>query len=295
MEKGQLRCDANISIRPEGATYLGCRVELKNLNSISGVCNGVRHEIQRQICTLERGEKIQQQTRRWEANRSESFPMRTKEDAQDYRYFTDPDLCPICLSEDDIEVRRKAMVELPFAKQERYLQDLRLPYTVTSVLCPDKHLSDFFEAALEFYPKNPLAIANWIANDLLRELAALPSGMAHGEILKLTPRHVADLVELIDQGALSKQSAKEVFIEMFSQGRRPREIVEEKNLGLAVNSEDLMEICRQVIVNFPKPAEEFRAGKEKALNVLKGQVMKQTQGKAPATAIDRHLRELLLH
>lgn len=292
MEKGQMRCDANISIRPIGADYLGTKVELKNLNSISGVCNGIEHEIKRQILCVESGGKVEQETRRWDADKATSYTMRSKEDAHDYRYFTDPDLCPIVLSEEVIAEQIAKVPELPFVKQERYLKELALPYTVTSVLCPEKQLSDFFEAALAVYDKNPLAIANWIANDLLRELSGQDFHSAWQQ-LKLTPQAVAELVQLIDDKILSKQSAKEVFLEMFRTGISPREIVREKGLEMQVDVDALRKLCQETIAEFPKPVAEFRAGKEKAINVLKGQMMRKTQGKAPVELIDQLLLECL--
>jgi aspartyl-tRNA(Asn)/glutamyl-tRNA(Gln) amidotransferase subunit B len=288
MEKGQMRCDANVSIRATGSTALGTKVELKNLNSISGVCNGVRHEIQRQIRAIEAGEAIVQETRRWDAEKNNSTSMRSKESAHDYRYFTDPDLFPITLSEAQIEEQRKQVPELPFVKQERYLTTLHLPYTVTSVLCPDKRLSDFFEATLALYNKNPLSTANWIANDLLRESVGQP-----WESLELTPQHLAELVRLVDDGIVSKQSAKEVFLAAFQTGEMPSKIVRDKGLEVSVDTDELRTLCEEVIAAFPKPVAEYRAGKEKALNVLKGQLMKRTQGKVPVSAIDKVLAECL--
>ena len=288
MEKGQMRCDANVSIRPVGATYLGTKVELKNLNSISGVCSGIQHEIKRQICLVESGGKVEQETRRWDAEKNESSTMRSKEDAHDYRYFTDPDLCPITLSEEMIAEQVSHLPELPFVKQERYFKELHLPYTVTSVLCPERHLSQFFESALQSYSKNPLAIANWIANDLLREMAG-----KSWQTLKIKPEAIAELVKLIDEQVLSKQSAKEVFLEMFQTGVSPQQIVKEKGLEMHVDVDALRQMCQDVIREFPKPVAEFRAGKEKALNVLKGQLMKRTQGKAPVQLIDQLLLECL--
>lgn len=288
MEKGQMRCDANVSIRPVGATQLGTKVELKNLNSISGVCNGIQNEIQRQIRLVESGGRVEQETRRWNAEKGESTSMRSKEDAHDYRYFTDPDLCPIVLSEAQIAKQGALIPELPFAKQERYLKELQLPYTVTSVICPDRQLSDFFEAACAVYSKNPLAIANWIANDLLRECGNQPWGT-----LKVIPQTIAELVQLIDTQILSKQSAKEVFLEMCHNGTPPRQIIREKGLEMKVDTEALRQLCQQTIQEFPKPVVEYRAGKVKALNVLKGQMMKKTQGKVPPKIIEDLLVECL--
>ena len=290
MEKGQMRCDANVSIRPIGANYLGTKVELKNLNSISGVCNGIEHEIKRQIAMVEAGERIEQETRRWDAEKNESTSMRSKEDAHDYRYFTDPDLCPIVLSEEIIAEQVAKIPELPFAKQERYLHELQLPYTITSVICFDKSLSDFFEKALSIYPKNPQAIANWIANDLLREMS---NGTSSWEQLKITSQMIAELVQLIDSQVLSKQSAKEVFLEMYTSGISPKQIVKDKGLEMKVDRDALRKLCEEVVAEFPKPVAEFRAGKEKAINVLKGQMMKKTQGKAPVDIIEQLLLEVL--
>ena len=290
MEKGQMRCDANVSIRPKGETRLGTKVELKNLNSISGVCNGIEHEIKRQIALVEAGGTIEQETRRWDAEKNLSTSMRSKEDAHDYRYFTDPDLCPITLSEALIEEQIKKIPELPFVKQERYLQDLRLPYTVTSVICYDKPLSQFFENALATYSKNPLAIANWIANDLLREMSDSATTWTS---LKITPQSVAQLVQLIDDQVLSKQSAKEVFLEMFKTGNAPQQIVTEKGLEMKVDTAALRKLCEDIVTEFPKPVAEYRAGKEKAINVLKGQIMRKTQGKAPVDIIEKLLLEVL--
>jgi aspartyl-tRNA(Asn)/glutamyl-tRNA(Gln) amidotransferase subunit B len=256
------------------------------------VCNGVRHEVNRQLNAIKQDKAVVQETRRWDADRSESFVMRSKEDAHDYRYFTDPDLCPIRLSETDIQAQKKTLPEFPFDNQERYLRMLQLPYTVTSVICPDKRLSDFFESALGFYAKNPLGIANWIANDLLRELAVEDVHQAWKN-LKMAPHQVAALVKLVDSGIISKQSAKEVFDATFKTGEDPQKIVKNRGLEISVDMDALKVMCTEIIDAFPKPTEEFRSGKEKALNVLKGQVVKRTQGKVPISEVDRLLRELL--
>lgn len=292
MEKGQLRCDANISVRPKGSLLLGTKVELKNMNSISGVCGGVEHEIARQVHAISQGEAIVQETRRWDAESGTSVSMRSKEDAHDYRYFPDPDLKPIRLSEQCIAELSNVLPERPFVKQERYQKEFNLPYTVTSVICPDKRLSDFFELALKNYDKNPLGLANWIANDLLRELSGEDRQSAWKQ-LKILPEHVTELTQLIDQGKLSKQSAKEVFVIMCQTGEMPQAIVKARGLEMSFDVEHLKQICKEVIAAFSQAAEEFRGGKEKAINVLKGQVMKHTQGKVPAAEVDRTLRSLL--
>ncbi len=173
MEKGQMRCDANISVRPRGQTALGTKVELKNLNSISGVRDGVAHEIKRQIAAVRRGETIVQETRRFDMENGTSVSMRTKEMAHDYRYFPDPDLMPVKIDETMLERLRAQVPELAFDKQRRFYEQFQLPYTITSVLVPDRALSDWFEAAVADQPARAQAIANWIVNDLLRELGGL--------------------------------------------------------------------------------------------------------------------------
>jgi aspartyl-tRNA(Asn)/glutamyl-tRNA(Gln) amidotransferase subunit B len=293
MEKGQLRCDANVSIRPMGSVTFGTKVELKNLNSISGVCGGIEHEMRRQIAILESGGTVVQETRRWDAERGVSTSMRGKEDAHDYRYFPDPDLPPLHLSADFVDSLRRELPELPFAKQRRYAEQYRLPYTVTSVLCPNKDLADFFETALAENDDNPLAIANWIANDLIREISAGERGEADLSAVKIRPPHLAQLVRLTDLGVLSKQSAKEVFVEMFRTGDPPGPIVDRKGLRMTRDAGALEEVCRSVIGAFPQPAAEFKAGKDKAINVLKGQVMQRLSGRAPPSDVDATLRALL--
>jgi aspartyl-tRNA(Asn)/glutamyl-tRNA(Gln) amidotransferase subunit B len=292
MEKGQLRCDANVSVRPRGSTSLGTKVELKNLNSISGVCGGVEHEIRRQIEILESGGTVVQETRRWDAERGVGTSMRGKEDAHDYRYFPDPDLPPLHLSPDFVASLRRELPELPFDKQRRYAEQYRLPYTVTSVICPNVGLADFFEAALAEDDGNPLAIANWIANDLIREISA-EGADADLSASKIRPSHLAQLVRLTDAGVLSKQSAKEVFVEMFRTGDPPEPIVDRRGLRMTRDTGALEEVCRSVIEAFPQAAAEFRAGKDKALNVLKGQVMKGLSGRAVPSDVDAALRALL--
>ncbi len=288
MEKGQMRCDANISVRPVGSKTLGTKVELKNLNSISGVCNGVTHEIKRQIDILNSGGSIGQETRRWDAQKSTSFSMRSKEDAHDYRYFPDPDLMPVRLSREMKDAVRQSLPELPFAKQERFFQQYQLPFTITSVLCPDKTLSDFFEEAVKIH-NNPKAIANLLTNDFLRELGS----RSWQEAVKVQPQQLAKLVQLVDNQTISKQTAQDVFIEMFQSGSDPDVIIKSKGLAQVVNDQHLEVLCAQAIEDNPKAVQEYRSGKLTALNALKGPIMKATQGTANPQTIDATLRRLL--
>jgi aspartyl-tRNA(Asn)/glutamyl-tRNA(Gln) amidotransferase subunit B len=294
MEKGQMRCDANVSIRPAGERQLGTKVEIKNLNTISGVRNGIAYEIKRQTQCLEQGEAIIQETRRWNAEKGITTSMRSKEMAHDYRYFPDPDLMPVMMPRECVARLQAEIPELPFEKQRRFYEQYELPYTITSVFCPDYELSAFYEKAVAGYNK-PKQIANLIANDLLRDLSAAgDNGSLPLSACKVTPEAIAALVKLVDDGLISKQIAQDVFEEMFSTGEMPEAIVAKKGLQQTSDQSALEAICLEVIASNPKPVEEVKAGKEKAINALKGQVMKLTQGKANPKVIDDTLRKLIL-
>jgi len=295
MEKGQLRCDANVSLKPAGGDVLGTRTEMKNLNSISNVKAAIEYEIERQTDVLLSGNTVVQETRRWDVERGISFPLRGKEEAHDYRYFPDPDLMPVELDRERVEALRAGLPERPFDKQRRFEKDYGLPYTVTTVLCPDRELGEFFEAALETHHA-PKLIANYVANDLLRELSA---GSEHGEhaldvsACKLTPAHVGSLAKLIDDGVISKQIAKEVFAEMFATGDMPEAIVETKGLKQSNDTGEIGALCREAIAGNRKAVDQYKAGNEKAINALKGPVMKATKGKANPAMLDELLKKLI--
>jgi aspartyl-tRNA(Asn)/glutamyl-tRNA(Gln) amidotransferase subunit B len=295
MEKGQLRCDANISVRPKGSGELNTRTEMKNLNSVSAVRASVDYEIRRQIRVYQEGGMVVQETRRWNPDTGHTSSMRGKEQAHDYRYFPDPDLMPVELDRAWLEELRAALPEAVFDRQRRFAEQYGLPYTVTSVLCPNRALGDFFEEAVKLHD-NPKALANLVANDLLRELSA---GRAEGEgplpreRWPLQPEHLAGLVRLIDEGVISRQMAKDVFTEMVGTGKEAAAIVEDKGLRQTSDTGELEKLCREAIENNPKAAEEFRAGKDKAINALKGRVMKATRGQANPETVDAVLRGLL--
>lgn len=294
MEKGQMRCDANVSIRPVGQAELGTKVEIKNLNTISGVRNGITYEIKRQTECMETGEPIVQETRRWNAEKGITTSMRSKEMSHDYRYFPDPDLMPVEMPRECVNRLKAEIPELPFEKQRRFYEQYELPYTITSVFCPDYELSMFYEKAVAAYNK-PKQIANLIANDLLRDLAAAgENGALPLAECKVTPEGIAGLVKLVDEGVISKQIAQDVFEEMFKTGEMPDVIVEKKGLQQTSDTGELEAICLEVIANNPKPVEQMKEGKEKAINALKGQVMKLTQGKANPKVVDEMLKALIL-
>ena len=292
MEKGQLRCDANISIRPVGETKLGTKVELKNLNSISYVRDGIAHEIKRQLAVVAAGGKLIQETRDYDGQTGTSQSLRSKEMAHDYRYFPDPDLMPVQVDAAWKEKLRAECPELPFDKQRRFLRDYQVPYTITSVLIPERELSDLFEASAKLAgPGRAQAVGNWIANDLLRELSAAKLPLAAA---KLTPASLAELVGLIEAGTLLNAAAKEVFVAMFVTGEAPATVV--ARLGLAAAPSDAGELeawCRDSIAANPKALAEFKAGKDSAINAFKGPVMKAGKGKANPKLVDETLRRLL--
>lgn len=289
MEKGQLRCDANISIRPVGETKLGTKVELKNLNSISFVRDGIAHEIRRQTAVVGAGGLIVQETRQYDGETGASSAMRSKEGAHDYRYFPDPDLMPVKVDEAWLAAIRATVPERMFDRQRRYQEKFQLPYTLTSVLVPHAALGAFFEAAAAIGGP-PQALANWIANDLQRELAA--AGVALAES-KIRPGHVAGLVALVESGVISSNIAKEVFAEMFATGEQPDAIVGRKGLRQSTDTGELEQWVADAIAGNARAAAEFKAGNEKALNAIKGAVMKASKGKANPQLADEMMRRQL--
>ena len=292
MEKGQLRCDANISIRPVGQTRLGTKVELKNLNSISFVRDGIAHEIKRQIGVVEGGGTIVQETRDYDGMAGTSQSLRSKEEAHDYRYFPDPDLMPVVVDEAWKFRIRAECPELPFAKQRRFFEEHQLPYTLTSVLVWDRALADFFEETARLAgPGKAQAVGNWIVNDLLRELGQARQSIAESRV---RPAHIAALVKLIDAGVVLNPAAKEIFVEMAGTGEPPEAIAERRGLKAApTDANELEQWCRDAIASNAKALAEFKSGKDSAINAFKGPVMKAAKGKANPKLVDETLRRLL--
>jgi aspartyl-tRNA(Asn)/glutamyl-tRNA(Gln) amidotransferase subunit B len=269
MEKGQLRCDANISVRPLGQQKFGEKVEIKNLNSISGVRRALAYEIQRQTATVQKGGKITQETRRWDDEAGVTSVMRTKEDAHDYRYFPEPDLVPVMVSAAMVEEARRLLPELPEMRRRRLVQQYGLPEYDAEVLVADAAVATYYEEAVA-QSKNPKAISNWIMTELLPKFAAN----------RITPVQLAELVGLIDAGQLSGKMAKEVFGEMFVTGKSAGAIVKEKGLSQVSDAGALEALAEEAIRANPKSVADYRAGNVAAINFLKGQVMKLSKGKA---------------
>ena len=275
MEKGQLRCDCNISVRPATQTEFGAKIEIKNMNSISGVRRALAYEIKRQIAKLERSEELEQETRGWDDAAGESFLMRSKESAHDYRYFPDPDLVPV-KSKVLLSDARAGLPELPKEKRRRFVEQYEVTPYDAGVLANDLDLAKYFEAAAQ-NSKRPKAIANWILNDLQSALSEAGKTMADCAI---PPAALSELAALIDSGKISGKQGKEVFAEMFATGKGADAIVREKGIEQLSDIGAIETFADQVIAANPKPVANFKAGNAASLNFLKGQLMKLSKGKA---------------
>lgn len=290
MQEGSLRFDVNLSVRPAGSTQFGTRTEIKNLNSFRALVNAIENEAKRQIEVLESGGQVEQETRKWDDIRGINTPLRSKEEAHDYRYFPEPDLVPVVLERDYVERLRSELPELPHVKKERYVKELGLPEYDAGVITASLPLAQFFEACVEKYRGEPKTVSNWVMGELMRILN--DRGMEPGDI-PFPPEYLAKLIELIDEGTISGSAAKKVFEEMFNTRQEPRAIVEK--LGLVqINDEGaLREIVGKVLQNNPKSVEDYKNGKKKAFGFLVGQTMRETRGKANPQLVNKILTELL--
>jgi aspartyl-tRNA(Asn)/glutamyl-tRNA(Gln) amidotransferase subunit B len=280
MEKGQLRCDVNVSVRPVGTEKYGTKIEVKNLNSISGVRRALAFEIPRQIEVLRSGGTLQQETRRWDDARGETTLMRIKESAHDYRYFPDPDLLPVKTAS-LVEAAMARKPELPWEKRARFVSEFGVSDYDASVLANDLALASYFETAARG-AKKPKNVANWILNDLQSAISSASIGIAECPV---APHALDELVNLIDAGSINSKQGKEVFAEMFSTGKSATAIVDEKGLKQESDTSAIEAFVDEAIATNPGPVADYKAGKVSALNFLKGQVMKLSKGKAnPALA-----------
>jgi aspartyl-tRNA(Asn)/glutamyl-tRNA(Gln) amidotransferase subunit B len=282
MEEGSFRCDANVSVRPRGATELGVKVEVKNMNSFRNVERAIAFELERQAETLADGGSLVQETRLWDADREETRSMRTKESAHDYRYFPDPDLPPVLLAEEFIARIRRELPELPAARRARFVDALGLPPYDAEVLTARRDVADYFEAVLAAHPNaNAKAASNWIMGDLLRvlherKLDTAPTITAW----PVAPAHLAELIALIDDGTISGKIAKTVFEEMLNADEAPRAIVARTGLVQVSDGGAIEKIVDEVLAANPDKVAEFRDGKDKLQGFFVGQVMKAMGGKA---------------
>jgi aspartyl-tRNA(Asn)/glutamyl-tRNA(Gln) amidotransferase subunit B len=291
MEKGNMRCDVNISVRPEGQAELGSKVELKNLNSMSAVRRAIKFETERQIDCLERGEKIMQSTRRWDDDRGETTLMRTKEDAHDYRYFPDPDLIPLRTAP-LLERVRPQVPELPHEKRARFERDYGCSAYDAGVLASEKELAAYYETAVAADPAVPAKkIANWVINDLLGLLKDSEAGIG---ACPVKPEALTALVAIVEAGKISNNQAKEVFAEMFGSGGSAAEIVQAKGFEQVSDTGALEAIVDQILAANPDKVAEVRSGNEKAMNWFTGQAMKASQGKANPKIVTEIVRKKVL-
>ena len=288
MEKGQMRCDCNVSVRPEGQVEYGTKIEIKNMNTISGVRRALTYEIARQIEAVSRGEKLVQETRRWDDAAGQTFLMRTKEYAHDYRYFPDPDLLPVKTEAFMGEVQQR-MPELPTAKRARFESQYGVSAYDAGVLANDLPLANYFEQAAK-HAKKPKNVANWLLNDLQSMLGAANKTI---EECPISADALDELVNLIDDGKINSTQAKEVFLEMFTTGKPANVIVEEKGLKQESDLGAIEALCQEVLDANPKAIAEYKAGKTASINFLKGQVMKRSQGKANPNIVGEVLARLL--
>ncbi|HEY5543856.1 MAG TPA: Asp-tRNA(Asn)/Glu-tRNA(Gln) amidotransferase subunit GatB [Candidatus Binatia bacterium] len=293
MEEGSFRCDANISVRPQGSERLGTKVEIKNLNSFRAVDHALGFEIERQIETLSRGGKVSQETRLWDEQREETRSMRSKESAHDYRYFPDPDLLPLTVDDNWIAEIIATLPELAAARKQRYMSDYGLPAYDAELLTSRKDVADYFEDAVKIHA-NPKALSNWIIGDLFRELKE----RRLDEQLYITkwpvePERLAQMVQLIDRGKISGKIAKTVFEAMLDSDQLPQQIVNEKGLEQVSDLSSIETAIDQVLAANVKQVEQYRSGNEKVFGFIVGQIMKATHGKANPQKVNEVLRAKL--
>jgi len=289
MEEGSFRCDANISLRPKGEEKFGIRAELKNMNSFRNVQRALEYEIKRQQYVLESGGEVMQETRLWDDSQGVTHPMRSKEEAHDYRYFPDPDLVPLVISEEWIEEVRKTIPELPLRKRGRFVKEYDIPPYDAGVLTASRDLADFYEEAVKHSGKPKIA-SNWIMGDILGHLKDDKKDIKDSPV---TPEALAKMINFIEDGTISGKIAKEVFEEMWKTGKQPKEIIEEKGLVQITDTGALETAIGEILEANPAQLEQYKQGKGKVFGYFVGQVMKVTKGKANPKLVNEILRKKL--
>lgn len=290
MERGHLRCDANVSIREKGSTVLNTKTEIKNVNSIDSVRQAITLEAKRQIELVEAGEKVLPYTLDWDADTGKLSMMRSKETEADYRYFREPDLRPVILSDEEIEAIKASLPEMPFARRKRFVEEYKLSAYDAEILTSERGLSDYFEEAVALYGKDPKTISNWMMNDLARLMN--DTGKTARE-LTLKPTHLVELVRLLDEGKINAPTAKSLLGKVEVSGKSPAAIVEEEGLGLIADADSLRTQIEAILAGAPGEVAAFRGGKESLMGWFVGQVMRATGGKADPKLTREILQELL--
>ena len=289
LQEGSMRADVNLSVREVGAEQFGTRTEMKNLNSFKAIARAIEGERARQIELIEEGRQVIQETRRWDDNKEYSYPMRSKEDAHDYRYFPDPDLVPVIISDEWLQAVKDRQPELRTEKLARYKKEFDIPDYDAEILTGSKHLADLFEETTELCGK-PKKVSNWLMGETLR---LLKEAGQEPEEITFSAAHLAKLIELLDAGTINQTVAKEVFEQIFREDIDPEQYVEAHGLKMVNDDNLLRTVVEQVIAANPQSVTDYRGGKEKALGFLVGQTMKQMKGKANPGAVNKMLKELL--
>ena len=291
MEQGSIRCDANISIRPYGQEEYGTKVEIKNINSFREVQKALEKEEERQKELYQFGEqyKIKQETRRWDASKGKTISMRSKEESQDYRYFPEPDLTPIIITKEKVNEIEKTLPEMPIQKRVRFVEEYKISEKDASILVGNKTLAKFYEEVV-IIGGNPRTVCNYILGDLLR---LLNTKNMEPEDIKISPKNLVDLIKIIESGKISNTAGKEVFKEMFNSDKNPNAIIEEKGLVQISCIDEVTKIVDEVLNNNPKSIEDFKAGRNKAIGYLMGQVMKLSKGKVNPSIAKQILEDKL--
>jgi aspartyl-tRNA(Asn)/glutamyl-tRNA(Gln) amidotransferase subunit B len=289
MEEGSLRCDANVSLRPRGTTSYNTRTEIKNLNSFRNVQRAIAFEIERQEAILEEGGSIVQETRLFDAERQITLSMRDKEDAHDYRYFPTPDLPPVLVSEPQLRLWRESLPELPIPRARRFAQSWAISAEEAAILTADKPTADYFEEAVR-RGGPPRLIAQLMLGELLRECAA--AGLCPAQA-RMTPESLSELARLIDQGALSRRTAHDIFPDLFASGDSPEAYAKKRNLSQISDSLELEAVLEAVLAACPEEVQAYRSGKSKLLSFFVGQVMRRTKGQANPALVNELLAQKL--
>ena len=289
MQEGSLRADVNVSVMPVGATEYGTRTEMKNINSFRAIHNAIESEAQRQIGVIEDGGAVTQETRRWDDAKGTSYAMRSKEDAQDYKYFPEPDLVPIVVSDEWLQQIRDNQPELHDEKLARYIAEFGLPEYDAQILTSEKKLADLFEATSAICNK-PKKVSNWLMGETMR---LLKDREMDAEDLRFSPEHLAKIIELTEAGTINNSVAKEVFEKVFDEDIDPERYVEEHGLKSDNDEDALRATIEQIVKDNPQSVEDYHNGKEKAIGFLVGQTMKATKGKANPGIVNKILKELL--
>jgi len=285
MEEGSLRCDVNISIKPEGTISLGTRAEIKNVNSFRAVKRALIYEIQRQTELVDRGDKVVQETRLWDEKKQITSSMRSKEEAHDYRYFPEPDLMPIRINQEWIQAIFETIPELPQAREKRFIKQYNLSEYDTQILVADKGMADFYEETVKLFP-NPKMISNWLTTEIFRLLSEAKIGINQCHV---TPQYLSQLLQMIENGIISGKMGKELLPEVFRTGISPELIVKEKGLVQITDKGELETVIDNVIKENPKIVEQYREGKKQSLGFFVGQVMRITNGKAKPETVNEIL------